>query len=157
MTCHSHNSGTAASWRAGLGALALLLAVPAGAAAADMPVLRGSFLDGGGLGYVRWDGLQMGAQFGWSNLTTDFGDSTGSMVAYMLRDTAIENEFSPSSWTSLPKDVSNSSSWGAFLGYNVQWGQLVMGADIGYTRMTSMDTAAANSEGRQFRTRDGFD
>ena len=157
MTCHKRNSGTAASWRAGLGALALLLAVPAGAAAADMPVLRGSFLDGGSRGYVRWDGLQMGAQFGWSNLTTDFGDSTSSSVAYMLRNTVIENEFSPSSWAALPKDVSNSSSWGAFIGYNVQWGQLVVGADIGYTRMTSMDTAAADSESRQFTTTsDGF-
>ena len=155
MTCIRRDSGLAACWRAGLGVLAMLLVLPTAAAAVDFPVLRGSFSDDGP-GYVRWDGLQIGAYFGWSNLTTDFGDSTSSSVAYILRDTTIEAEFSPSSWTSLPKDVSNSSSWGAFIGYNVQWGQLVMGADIGYTRMTSMDTAAADSESRQFRTSDGY-
>jgi len=64
---------------------------------------------------TRCDGFEAGGTFGWFNMTIDFGGSTSSMIAYMLRDTTIENEFSPSSWATLPKDVSNSCPSGAFI------------------------------------------
>lgn len=80
------------------------------AAAADYVPLSGSLSVDEGPGYTRWDGFEAGGAFGRSNMITDFGDSTSSMVAYMLCDTMIENEFSPSSWATLPKDVSNSGS-----------------------------------------------
>jgi outer membrane immunogenic protein len=126
-------------------AAGLLLAVAAGQArAADWldDTLRGSFSSPG---YVRWDGLHLGAQIGLSNMNTNFGDSTSDQIAYVLRNTTLENEQSPSSWTTLPANTSSGRSYGAFLGYNWQWGEMVVGLDGAYTRFSSLQTSASDS------------
>jgi opacity protein-like surface antigen len=47
--------------------------------------------------------------------------------------------------------------YGAFLGYNMQWEQLVLGADINYNNTAStLQSGAQDSIGRQFVTSDGF-
>jgi len=76
-----------------------------GAWAADWPgaapVLRGTVSPG----YVRWDGWQAGIQAGFGNMNADFGKSTSSMVAFILRNSTLESEGHPSSWTTLPKNT----------------------------------------------------
>jgi hypothetical protein len=47
----------------------------------------------------------------------------------MLRNSTLEAQASPSSWTVLPNDLTNSMSYGLFLGYNYQMGELVLGLD----------------------------
>jgi outer membrane immunogenic protein len=137
--------------RAGLAALVLILIVPAGAAAQGMDFLRGS------LGSpTRWDGISMGAQIGLTNMNTDFGNSTGSLVAFSLRNTTVQQEFEPSNWTTLPSTTTNGRSFGAFIGYNVQWDQLVAGFDMAYNRPSTLETSASDSIGRQVTTSDGF-
>jgi outer membrane immunogenic protein len=129
------------------------------ARAADMSdddILRGSFFADPAPGYVRWDGLQAGVTAGYSNMNADFGNSSSGQVAYILRNTTIENEMHPSDWTTLPSDTTNSSQFGAFIGYNVQWDQLVVGFDLGYNRMASAEASASDSLSRQFSTSDGF-
>ena len=129
----------------------------AGAAAADLsdlPWLRGT-VGNDSPGYLRWDGLQIGAQIGLSNLSADFSSASNPQVAYILRNTTLENEFSPSTWSTLPKATSNSSQFGGFIGYNMQWEQLVIGADIGYNRMRSMEASSADSLERIVNTSDG--
>ena len=117
----------------------------------DIP-LRGSIP----VGPMRWDGINFGVHGGWSSMTADLGNSNGPQVAYILRNTTIENEFSPSSWTTLPKVVKNSASYGAFLGYSVQWDALVLGVDLAYNRLSSMDADATDTISRQFNTSDGY-
>lgn len=141
-------------------ALAVTLLTASATAAAhaadldDLSLLRGTI--GGGATYMRWDGLQFGVQAGVGSMSTDFGNSTGPMIAYILRNTTIENEMQPSSWTTLPKNVTNGRSYGAFIGYNTQWDHLVVGFDLAYNRTSGFSASASDSMGRQQRTSDGF-
>src|SRR5665647_240245 len=103
--------------------------------------LRGSFSSKAPL---RWEGFNLGVQMGVSNMNTDFGNSTSALVAYSLRNTTVENEFSPSSWTALPANTTNGRQYGAFLGYNMQWDQLIVGFDLAYNRASGSFTASAS-------------
>jgi len=116
--------------------------------------LRGSLTPS----YSRWDGWQFGIQAGLANMNVDFGNSTSGMVAFILRNTTVESEFAPSSWAALTSNSTNGQMYGAFLGYNMQWDQLVLGVDLVYNNAAgSLETGAASSIGRQFITSDGFD
>lgn len=140
------------SRRAGLAALALIALIamaPGGALAADMPdFLRGSYTPT----YTRWEGFSFGVQAGASNMTTDFGNSTSGLIAYSLRNTEVEDQFSPSTWTTLPSNTTNGQQYGAFIGYNWQWDQLVVGVDAAYNSLSSLNASASNSITRQVVT-----
>ena len=124
--------------RAGLAALALILMVPAGAVAADMPdLLRGSYSPS----YTRWDGFNFGVQAGLNNMNTDFSNAGESLVANILRNSTLEDQAVPSSWNVLSRDTGNGRSYGAFLGYNYQWDQLVIGVDLAYNYTGSLQTS----------------
>jgi opacity protein-like surface antigen len=140
--------------RAGVAMLAATLLAPA-AAAADLDdfSLRGSFSDMfSAKSYSRWDGVYFGVQLGASNMNTDFGNSTSSLVAFILRNTEVENQFSPSNWTTLPANTTNGRQYGAFLGYNMQWEQLVVGFDLGYNRTSLLTASASDTIARQVVT-----
>jgi opacity protein-like surface antigen len=142
--------------RLALGAPLVAAAVPASAADwPDMSPLRGSFTVFEAAP-VRWDGLIFGATFGYHSLSTDFGDGTASLVAYILRNSTVENEQHVSTWTTLPSKVSTGESWGAFLGYNFQEDELVYGFDLAYTRPSSLLSAASDSIARSVDTSDGY-
>lgn len=123
------------------------------AVAADMPeFLRGSLAP---LlptpTYVNWSGVYFGAQASYSNMNTDFGNSSnaiGQWIAHTLRNSQLEDNYHPEQWVSMPSDLSNSASYGAFIGYNMQWDQLVLGVDLAYNRMASMRTSAVDAIGR---------
>src|SRR4029079_16379713 len=53
------------------------------AGAADWP-LRGSLVPQ--TTYARWDGWQFGLLAGYGNMNTDFGNSTSSLVGFILRN-----------------------------------------------------------------------
>jgi opacity protein-like surface antigen len=119
------------SRRAGLAALALIVLAPAGALAADMPeVLRGSYAPT----YTRWEGFYFGGQAGKTFGSADFGNATQSLVSYLLADTELEPIVS--NWTSLPKGSTGSASYGGFVGYNFQWDDVVLGAELNYNHMS---------------------
>jgi outer membrane immunogenic protein len=131
---------------------ALAAASTGAALAADWP-LRGSIEPAG---FIRWDGWQFGVQAGLANLRTGFANSTSSQVAFILRNTIQEAEFAPSTWTTLSPDTTNGSVFGVYLGYNMQWDQLVLGWDMGYNYVSSAGTTAGDSIARQFVTSDQF-
>jgi len=120
----------------------------------DGSFLRGSF-SAFSAGPVRWDGVVMGATVGYSNMSTDFGNASSSEIAYILRNSTLESEFSPSSWTTLPKTVTSSMQYGGFLGYNWQMDDIVLGADVMYARPTNLDSQATDSIERLVNTSDG--
>lgn len=122
------------------------------AGAADWP-LRGSLPPQPT--YVRWDGWQFGVEAGWGNFRNDFGNSTSPLVAFILRNTTAESEFAPSTWTTLPSGTTNGPVFGGYLGYNMQWEQLVLGVDFGY-KYANIATGANDSIARQFVTSDQF-
>jgi opacity protein-like surface antigen len=97
-----------------------------GPRAADMPddtYLRGSYSDDGPPSHVRWDGLHFGAHVGYTNLNADFSDATTA---------------------SLAESSTSSTTFGGFLGYNIQWDNLVLGVDGAYNRASSLETSAAS-------------
>ncbi|MDP2295178.1 MAG: outer membrane beta-barrel protein [Pseudolabrys sp.] len=156
MTCPWRGKRHGGAARAGLTAAALLVALPHGhALAADWVdhALRGSFTSPAP---VRWDGINFGVGVGVSNLNTDFGNGTSSLVAYMLRTTTIENENRVSDWATMPATTTSSKQYSAFLGYNVQMQDIVLGVDLGYVRPQKLDTAAADNITRTFTTSDDF-
>ena len=129
--------------------LAILLTERAGAA--DWP-LRGSVAPPT---YLRWDGAQAGVEVGWGTFRNDFSNSTAPLVAFILRNTTAEAEFAPSTWTTLPSNTTNGPVFGGYIGYNMQWDQLVLGVDLGY-KYANIATGANDSISRQFTTSSGF-
>ncbi len=101
--------------------------------------LRGSYSSNGP---IRWEGVYFGGQLGVANADTDFSKTTGSWVAYSLRETALENEIHPSNWSVLPSQIAHGRSYGAFAGYNFQWDQLVVGAELAYNRASGLNPSA---------------
>jgi outer membrane immunogenic protein len=117
--------------RAGLAALALILMAPAGAIAADMPeFLRGSYSPSS----TRWDGFYVGGQAGKTFGSADFGNATGPMVSYILANTELQSIVSD--WTTLRKGSTGGQSFGGFIGYNYQWDDVVLGAELNYNHMS---------------------
>lgn len=138
-------------------AAAAFLTMAAGqATAADWidETLRGSYTTSAP---VRWDGINFGAHMGVANMNTDFGNGTSGLIAYMYRNTTLQNENPPSAWTTLPSNTTNGRTYGAFLGYNVQWNELVLGAQVAYNRPTGngFNASAADSIHRITTLSDG--
>jgi outer membrane immunogenic protein len=107
----------------------LLVAVSGGcsaARAADMPetILRGGYSEAPRT-FARWDGWSFGAQFGYSNLNADFTSATAT--------------------AGLPKATGNSPQYGGFIGYNIQWDDLVVGFEGAYDRQNSLTVSASNA------------
>jgi outer membrane immunogenic protein len=127
----------------------------AGAADLGDAFLRGSSTVINTNSGVTWDGAYVGAHFGGAASGTDFSGATKSLIAFLLRNTTIENENHVSGWTTLGKGDTTGMSYGGFAGYNMQWDQAVLGVEASYNR-TSLMMSANDSMGRQFSTSDGF-
>jgi len=131
---HRDSSRRGRGLRAGLAALALILMAPAGAVAADMPdFLRGSQSDGFGP-FRSWDGFYFGGQAGKTFGSADFSDVSRPLVSDILANTELQNIVSD--WTILSKGSTGSQSYGGFIGYNYQWDDVVMGAELNYNHMS---------------------
>jgi len=156
MTSARRKRGRAAddAWRiaAALPLAGMLSIAAPRAAVAGSDWLRGSVDTGS---YMRWDGLNFGAQFGLTSMNTNFGGSTGTEIAYILRNTTLENEAAPSSWTTLSSSDTSGQNYGVFFGYNYQMEQLVLGFDATYNRTTNLRSAASDSMTRIVTTSDG--
>jgi outer membrane immunogenic protein len=121
------------------------------ARAADWP-LRGSLEPG----FARWDGWHAGLQMGYANMNSDPGNSTSQPISFILRNTRLQSEFAPSEWTTLGPGSTNSAVYGAFVGYNMQWDNLVVGFDIGYKHPQRLDAGATDSISRRVVTSDNI-
>lgn len=122
--------------------------------AADWPgesPLRGSFFSAA---TSRWDGVNFGVQYGASNMNTDFSNASAPIVANLLRNSLLEQQFAPSQWTTLSSATSNGRQYGAFLGYAWQWDQLVVGIDGAYNRASNLQTSSSDGLRRIVTTSD---
>jgi outer membrane immunogenic protein len=66
------------------------------------------------------------------------------MVSYILANTELQPIVSD--WTTLSKGSTGSRSFGSFIGYNFQWDDVVLGAELNYNRM-SLGTGAQDTVG----------
>ena len=120
--------------------LGLGLACVEPAAAADYGYLRGS--TGYAPTYRNWQGFYVGGQGGVGSGGANFNGASNDIVAHMLRNSLIENEAGVSSWATVGRaDTGTQAQYGAFIGYNGQWGDVVLGLDASYnhTKINATD------------------
>jgi outer membrane immunogenic protein len=123
-------------------ALVALLS-PSGAYAADLDVLRGSQTVGSAY-FTNWSGFYFGGQFSFGNGNADFTRATQPLIAFSLRELALENEQAPSTWPVLGKASTDATGYGGFAGYNMQWQDLVLGVEANYTHSPLTVTAPSS-------------
>jgi opacity protein-like surface antigen len=127
------------------------------ASAADLGYdeLRGAILDDEPVGQPDWSGVYAGAQAGYANANVDFGNATSDLVAHILRDTIIENEAQVSNWTALSDRDARRGAYGAFIGYNSQWDDVVLGFELNYNH-SDLEAKSSDQLGRGFVTSDNY-
>ena len=132
-----------------------LIGMASQARAADMPFLRGSTtIVAPPQCCIIWEGIYFGAQAGATVSGADFSNATKSLIRFMLRETTIENEQPVSDWQLLGKADTTASHYGAFVGYNWQWDQAVVGIEGHYNR-SDFSLSASDAMRRIFPTSDG--
>lgn len=121
----------------------LAFVTPTNAQDFETPTLRGSspFIPAAPQ-YTRWAGVYGGLQLGRSSSEMNFAGATKDLIGYLLRNSSLENEQHPSAWTTLGKANPSGVSYGAFVGYNVQFSDVVIGFDIHYNRASNFTASA---------------
>jgi outer membrane immunogenic protein len=132
-----------AAWFAALGPIGLLS--PAFAADYDLPVLRGSnmFVPAYPT-YPSWQGAYAGGQVSFTSASADFSWATQPMVAFSLRNSTILAQMAPDQWQVLGTSSTGAGGFGGFVGYNMQWDNVVIGVELNYTH-SSLDLVASSS------------
>ena len=121
----------------------VLLALAPPAFAGDFDVLRGAEPA------YHWGGFYGGAQGGFSSSQVNLGEAPGPEVAFILRNTSIEADQQISQWTVLGSRHPSNTSLGGFIGYNIEWEQAILGAEINYNHVW-LSAASGGSITRTF-------
>ncbi len=112
-----------------------LIASISNASAGEYPILRGSSnLVPDTPTYFNWSGFYVGGQVGYGTSGMDFADASQPLIAFSLRELALENVAHPSEWQVLGKANTKGGSAGAFVGYNTRFDDVVVGLDLNYSR-----------------------
>lgn len=131
----------------------LLAAVMMGAASCaqaadmpDLPILRGSYVDGLTTSQVNWQGFYVGGQGGYGSSDEKFAGSNASMLATLLDHNVIQ-QMQVSQWNlGLAGQSARSSAYGAFAGYNWQWDDVVVGLEASYVHGSFGGASRATKE-----------
>ncbi len=115
-----------------------LLALPTSAFAGDFDILRGT------VPTYKWSGFYGGAQGGFSNSTIKFGTAASSQLAFLLRGLAIEQDEQISSWNVMGTHTTSSPGFGGFVGYNMEWENLIVGVEANYNHLSLSQTAGSS-------------
>jgi outer membrane immunogenic protein len=128
---------------------AMVFGAASGARAADLPdlpILRGSFPEGLSTASRNWDGWYAGGQVGYSSAEIDFGHATKNLTNFLLRNTVLQVPVAD--WQLLSKNHSQATGFGAFVGRNWQWDDLVFGLEANYNYINGLASSATNSMSR---------
>jgi outer membrane immunogenic protein len=107
----------------------------------DAPVLRGSAYEGEPAAapprflpewpvYRRWQGFYVGGQIGRSSVNADFSNASKGQISYILANTDLLDNVA--GFQTLPKSSHGGTTFGGFIGYNAQWNDAVVGAELNY-------------------------
>jgi opacity protein-like surface antigen len=122
-----------------LGGLAAL-AISTNAWSADL--LRGSAPAFGEARSYGWAGVYIGAQVGTAHADLEFSESVRPIARRLLRESIIERDFIISDYSLIPNGNGRAASYGGFVGYNSQWGDIVLGAELNYNRTSISDAGS---------------
>lgn len=141
-------------------ALGLTASLPA--FAADYPVLRGTSSPSLPPPPMiqeeptQWEGFYMGGLAGYSSVIFDPRTGAADLARDgALRSTAVEAQFAASRLLQPSQFSARSINFGAFLGYNMQFGEAVVGFEVDYMRF-GKGGSSTNTIGRTFTTRTDF-
>ena len=127
---------------------AMMFGAASGAQAADMPdlpVLRGSFPAGLSTATRNWDGWYAGGQVGYSSANMDFAQSVVGLTNTIFRNSVLQQ---PTSQLSLLNKASvQSTGFGAFVGRNYQYDDLVFSLEANYNYINNLVGKASASIG----------
>lgn len=125
---------------------ALLLGSVSNTVAADLDygTLRGAEADyEPAPAYVDWSGFYVGGHGGYSSAGLGFRNVFQPIVANALRSTTIEHELGASTLLSARDARVEGASYGAYLGYNFQFDDVVIGLEADYTRFGQMGATSS--------------
>ena len=123
---------------------AILFGAASGAQAADMPdFLRGSFSESAPTLNRNWDGWYAGGQVGYESTEIDFSRSVVSLTNFIFRNSTLQAP--TSEWSLLNKNHAQGTSFGAFVGRNYQWEDLVFGLEANYNYFKNTKSSSASS------------
>jgi outer membrane immunogenic protein len=125
------------------------------ATAADLGILRGAVSELGRPVYFPWAGVYGGGQWGYNSATFNTSNTSSDLIAFILRETAIEDEFHVSRWTTLPDASTTGRTFGGFVGYNAQWDNTIVGVEFNYNN-GKIAGRASDSIGRSAVTADQY-
>jgi outer membrane immunogenic protein len=113
--------------------------------AEDTDFLRGSevYAPPAPKAYTRWSGFYVGGQVEYGSANLDFSKATQSLAAFELRGLALENDDNVSQFQILDRKHTGGAGFGGFVGYNTQWEDVVLGAEVMYS--ANSFSAVANS------------
>ncbi|MFY9761003.1 MAG: outer membrane beta-barrel protein [Xanthobacteraceae bacterium] len=118
----------------------VLLALTPRAFADDLDILRGTESVGAAT-FPRWSGFYFGGQVSYSDGSASFNNATQPLLAFSLRELALEEDVMPSAWPVLGSGTSSSTGFGGFVGYSTQWQDLILGLEANYTHSPFTVTA----------------
>src|SRR5712691_523929 len=124
------------------------------AVAADLPTLRGSdALEAAFPVYPRWQGSYFGGQVGYSHSHMNL---SGGYTLSAFSSSLTAPLGSVASWAAFgPRDV-NAINYGAFVGYNNQWDEVVLGVEANYNHTPLTGSATASRFFPDITLGDGF-
>jgi outer membrane immunogenic protein len=120
-----------------------VLAFAPPALADDFDVLRGSQVPVGPATFTRWSGFYFGGDVSYNSAIADFSRATAPLIEFSLQDTVVEQQFTPSQLQLLGKGADNAFGGGAFVGYNTQWQDVVLGVEGNYTHASLSATSTS--------------
>jgi outer membrane immunogenic protein len=94
--------------------------------------------------FTRWSGLYVGGQLSYGGANADFSGTTQPLVAFSLRELALESDDFVSTWPVLGRGGSDAIGYGGFVGYNTQWQDAVFGLEGNYTHTAFATTASVS-------------
>jgi outer membrane immunogenic protein len=123
-----------------------MIGVAFGAQAADapdLPILRGSLAPSLSATSRNWDGWYAGGHVNYSSADMDFSHAMRSLTNFIERNTVLQAPLE--GWELLSKNHTQSTGFGAFVGRNWQWDDLVFGFEANYSFMNSLQSSSTNS------------
>ena len=124
-------------------AAVVVLAVAPSAFADDFGILRGTQPT------YRWSGIYGGGQVGYSSSVVNFGQAASSDIGFILRNTAIQQDQQISQWSVLGSRSPVTTGVGAFIGYNIEWENLITGLEVNYNHV-SLSASSGSTITRSF-------
>lgn len=121
---------------------AMVVAMAQGAYAADLPILRGSYVEPTFRSYTKWEGLYVGGHVGYSTHNFDFTKTTQGLQKSIMQNTVLESVIGD--WTLMGTADVRATGFGGFVGYNWQWEDAVIGIEANYTHFSGQKNATSS-------------